>query len=89
MEFESWITTTLGRLLEFTNCKDAPVQAAALALRSQLELQAQGLYNLIRQEWQRQKEEAQFQTKVATLRKPMESSVYDCCEYLRAVFVLF
>ena len=74
---------TVGRLSKFVNCQDAPVHAAASELRSQLELHAQGLYNLLRQEWQRQKEDSQFQARVATLKKPTKSPVYDCCEYLR------
>lgn len=85
IEFESWITEILGRLSKFIDCKDAPVQAAASTLRSQLELQAQGLYNLIRQEWQRQKENSQFQARVATFKKPTESSAYDCCKCLQVV----
>lgn len=46
---------------------DTQVQTAASALRSQLELRAQDLHNVIQQGWQRQKDDVQLRTRVATL----------------------
>lgn len=81
-EFKSWIAATLGRLSKFVTCEDAPVQVVVSTLQSRLELQARDIYNLIRQEWLRQKGDSQFYEKVTILKKPRNSLTYDCCECL-------
>ena len=81
IEFEKWITTSIGRLSKFSSAKDTELRDAASDLYFELELQARTLRNLVRQEWYRQRDLAVAQSNVATLRKPVRSTEFDCCAF--------
>jgi hypothetical protein len=81
IEFEKWIATSIGRLSKFLSAKDSELRTAASDLHLKLELQAQVLRKLVRQEWYRQRELAVAQSSVAMLRKPVRSAEVDCCTF--------
>lgn len=81
IEFEKWITTSVGRLPKFFAAKDEELRTAASDLQLNLEFHAQALRNQVRGEWYRQRELVIAQSSMAMLRKPVRASEFDCCTF--------